>query len=73
MVGPVDDEATVTMFAEALPAATITLCRLHAGRDQLTKRIMQRAGRQLVAAGRPVEGPVAYSLAPHRRPGGARG
>jgi hypothetical protein len=42
MVGPVDDEATVTMFAEALPAATITLCRLHAGRDQLTKRIMQR-------------------------------
>ena len=42
MVGPVDDEATVTLYADALSEATITLCRLHAGRDQLTKRIMQR-------------------------------
>jgi len=42
VVGPVDDEATVTRYAEALPRATITLCRLHADRDQLIKRIMQR-------------------------------
>lgn len=31
------------MYADALPAATITWCRLHAGRDELTERILRRA------------------------------
>jgi hypothetical protein len=42
VVGPVEDEAVVTVYTDALPAATVTLCRLHAGRDQLTRRIMFR-------------------------------
>jgi len=42
VVGPVEDEAAVRTYADALPAATLTLCRLHAGREQLTRRIMLR-------------------------------
>lgn len=40
--GPVEDESVVKTYAGALPGATITLCRLHAGRDELTRRIMLR-------------------------------
>lgn len=42
VVGPVQDEATVAMYTDALPGATVMLCRLHAGRNQLTRRIMLR-------------------------------
>jgi adenylylsulfate kinase-like enzyme len=42
MVGPVEDQAAVAAYADALPAATVTLCRLHAGRTKLTTRIMLR-------------------------------
>ena len=57
MVGPVNDEATVTMYTDALPDATITLCRLHAGPDQLTKRIMQRGqGGSWSQPGDPLQG-----------------
>ena len=42
VVGPVEDEGAVRAYAGALPSATIMLCRLHAGRDQLTGRIMRR-------------------------------
>jgi hypothetical protein len=42
MVGPADDESAINTYAEALPSATITVCRLHAGRDELTRRIMSR-------------------------------
>jgi adenylylsulfate kinase-like enzyme len=42
VVGPVEDDAAVGVYADALPAATITWCRLHAGRDELTTRILQR-------------------------------
>ena len=42
VVGPVEDEGAVRAYAGAVPSATITLCRLHAGHDQLTGRIMRR-------------------------------
>jgi adenylylsulfate kinase-like enzyme len=42
VAGPVEDEGAVRAYAGALPSATLTLCRLHAGRDQLTGRIMRR-------------------------------
>ncbi|MEW2398039.1 hypothetical protein [Streptomyces sp. NPDC046862] len=42
MSGPVEDEATVKAYADAIPAAELTLCRLHAGRQHLTERIMSR-------------------------------
>jgi hypothetical protein len=41
-VGPVENEAAVQAYAGALPRATITLCRLHAGADELTRRITLR-------------------------------
>lgn len=42
VVGPVDRPDSVRTYTTALPTATITLCRLHANRDQLTERIMLR-------------------------------
>jgi adenylylsulfate kinase-like enzyme len=42
VVGPVDGPDTVGTYTAALPAATVTLCRLHASRDQLTERILRR-------------------------------
>jgi len=42
VVGPVEDETAVTTYTDALPSATVVLCRLHAGRDQLTRRILLR-------------------------------
>jgi hypothetical protein len=42
VVGPVDRPDAVRTYTAALPSATITLCRLHASRDQLTERIMLR-------------------------------
>ncbi|AIV32403.1 hypothetical protein NI25_01750 [Streptomyces sp. CCM_MD2014] len=42
MSGPVEDEATVKAYTDAIPAAELTLCRLHAGRQHLTERIMSR-------------------------------
>src|SRR5215470_4777969 len=40
--GEVQDEAAFRRYADALPAATITLCRLHAERAELTRRILSR-------------------------------
>jgi hypothetical protein len=42
VVGPVDRPDAVRTYTAALPSANITLCRLHASRDQLTERIMFR-------------------------------
>lgn len=42
MVGQVDSAEATRPYVEALPAATISLLRLHAGRDQLTSRILLR-------------------------------
>ncbi|MGH3672366.1 MAG: hypothetical protein ACRDSH_17320, partial [Pseudonocardiaceae bacterium] len=42
VVGPVENRADLGVYIREVPAATITLCRLHATRDQLTDRIMLR-------------------------------
>jgi AAA domain len=42
VVGPVERRDAVRTYTAALPAATITLCRLHAGRFHLTERVMLR-------------------------------
>ena len=44
MVGPAEDAAAVAEYAGALPAATLTVCRLHAGRAELAERILGRRG-----------------------------
>jgi shikimate kinase len=57
VVGAVEDEAAIQAYADALPAATITVCRLHAGRDELTKRILTRgAGGSWPQPGDPIVG-----------------
>ncbi|MEJ3656672.1 AAA family ATPase [Actinomycetes bacterium KLBMP 9759] len=42
VVGPVEDAATVAMYAGALAPGAVTVCRLHAGREQLTERVLAR-------------------------------
>jgi hypothetical protein len=64
VVGPAEDEAAVSAYADALPAATFTLYRLHADRNQLTTRIMLRGrGGSWLQPGDPLAGqPVTYLL-----------
>jgi len=40
--GPVENQAVLRAYANALPAAVITACRLHAGAAELRRRIMTR-------------------------------
>lgn len=42
VVGPVEQAQQVRLYADALPAATVTVFRLHAGPDELRERIRQR-------------------------------
>ncbi|MEV0239991.1 AAA family ATPase [Streptomyces sp. NPDC050674] len=57
MAGPVEDEATVKAYSDAMPAAELTLCRLHAGRQHLTERIMSRGqGGSWAQPGDPLRG-----------------
>jgi hypothetical protein len=42
VVGPAESSATIDLYARELPAATLTVCRLHATDDELTRRIMTR-------------------------------
>lgn len=44
MTGPIDNQAALETYTAALPAAAVTACRLHAGRPELTRRIMTRGG-----------------------------
>jgi len=62
--GPVESEAAAKAYADALPRAAITLCRLHAGADELTRRIMLRGhGGSWPQPGDPLVGqPTAYLL-----------
>jgi hypothetical protein len=62
MVGPAEDQTTVELYRAALPVATITVCRLHAGRDQLAERIMlRRHGGSWAQPGDPLTGqPTAH-------------
>jgi hypothetical protein len=62
--GRVDSEAAVSTYRAALPAAAITLCRLHAGRTELTRRIMSRRdGGSWPEPGDPLRGQSAEYLA----------
>lgn len=64
MVGPIEDQAAVETYTKALPPATVTVCRLHAGRDEVTRRIMLRGqGGSWAQPGDPLKGrPVEYLL-----------
>lgn len=42
VAGPIDSNAAFEAYVDALPAADITLCRLHAGPDELTRRVISR-------------------------------
>jgi adenylylsulfate kinase-like enzyme len=42
MVGPAEDEHTLGVYTDAVLCSTVTVCRLHAGREELTNRIMLR-------------------------------
>ncbi|MEV6611542.1 AAA family ATPase [Kutzneria sp. NPDC051319] len=62
VVGPAENEAVVATYADALPGAKITLCRLHAGPGRLMERIMLRGrGQGWAQPGDPLLGrPIAY-------------
>jgi adenylylsulfate kinase-like enzyme len=61
--GPVDSNAALRMYLNALPAATITLCRLHAGPDELARRVMSRGdGGSWPQPGDPLRGQSAEYL-----------
>jgi hypothetical protein len=60
--GPVPDERAAAVYAGALPAARVTVCRLHAGPAELARRILRRGqGLSWPQPGDPLIGqPVAH-------------
>jgi broad-specificity NMP kinase len=55
--GPIDSSAALQVYIDALPGADITLCRLHAGPEELTRRVMSRgAGGSWPQPGDPLRG-----------------
>ena len=63
--GPVDNDVVARAYAAALPRADMTLCRLHAGADELARRIMLRGqgGGSWPQPGDPLAGrPITYLL-----------
>ncbi len=42
VVGPVDSRLDIFVYVDALPGVAMTVCQLHAGRDELTRRIAAR-------------------------------
>ncbi|MEV6107967.1 AAA family ATPase [Streptomyces sp. NPDC051940] len=63
MTGPAEDTSTVEAYADALPGADLTLCRLHAGPEHLTERIMSRRhGGSWPQPGDPLRGQPAARL-----------
>ncbi|GAA3765276.1 hypothetical protein GCM10022225_59250 [Plantactinospora mayteni] len=63
VVGPVESAEAVRTYREALPSVRITLCRLHAGRDSLTERVMLRGrGQGPLIAGDELKGQPATRL-----------
>src|SRR5215472_2272270 len=61
--GPVDSESVLQTYIRALPAASVTLCRLHAGPIDLTRRIMSRGdGGSWSQPGDPLRGQPAEYL-----------
>jgi hypothetical protein len=62
-VGPIENNELLQPYTDALPAATITLCRLHAGPDELEARVMSRgAGGSWPQPGDPLRGQSAEYL-----------
>jgi adenylylsulfate kinase-like enzyme len=63
VTGSAPEKAVVATYAAALPSAAITLARLQAGRDQLTRRIMLRGrGGSWPQPGDPLAGRSAAEL-----------
>jgi len=61
--GPVGSEAMLQTYLRALPAAKVTVCRLHAGAAELTLRIMSRGeGGSWPQPGDPLSGQPAEYL-----------
>jgi broad-specificity NMP kinase len=61
--GPLDSEAAIQAYVRTLPAASVTVCRLHAGREELTRRIMSRGeGGSWPQPGDPLRGQSAEYL-----------
>ncbi len=62
VTGPIENEAAAQAYMEALPAATVTICRLRAGRSELSRRIMSRGdGGSWPQPGDPLRGqPAGY-------------
>jgi hypothetical protein len=64
-VGPMESDAVAKSYAAAFPAASVTLCRLHADPDELTRRILLRGqgGGSWPQPGDPLAGqPTAHLL-----------
>jgi len=60
--GPVDNDQELATYAAQIPAA-LTICRLRAGRDELTKRILSRgSGGSWAQPGDPLRGQPALVL-----------
>jgi adenylylsulfate kinase-like enzyme len=63
VVGSAENAAAVGAYRDALSSADMTLCRMHAGRDQLTRQIMLRGqGGSWAAPGDPLTGLPAERL-----------
>jgi predicted ABC-type ATPase len=61
--GPLDSETAIRAYIRALPAASVTVCRLHAGREELRRRIMSRGeGGSWPQPGDPLRGQSAEYL-----------
>jgi len=57
MVGPAEDNATINVYAEAVPDSPVTVCRLHAERNELRRRVMTRGrGGSWAQPGDPLNG-----------------
>jgi predicted ABC-type ATPase len=61
--GPVESEAALQAYIQALPAASVSMCRLHAGPAELARRIMSRGeGGSWPQPGDPLRGQPAEYL-----------
>jgi predicted ABC-type ATPase len=61
--GPIESNTHLQAYVDAFPGATVTLCRLHAGPDELTDRVMSRgAGGSWPQPGDPLRGKSAEYL-----------
>jgi hypothetical protein len=61
--GPVESQAALRLYQDALPGASITVCRLHAAPEELRQRVMTRwAGGSWPQPGDPLRGQPASHL-----------